>query len=248
MIARQDIFTTMEICLGDAPLHGIAIFGPRRSGTNYLQQISLLNTLNCYSIHMDASDRSRKCRLLINGYAEYGSKHSMRDRPITTKIRPENLNLIIIKSNIRSWLYSRLAYQLVFSKPDFKFHHDVIDKWIRREILEFLGDLNKASSGSFYVLEYESLTVEKVRTLLSQHDLLITRFPVDHAYATSPGGGTSDKIFKPRKSGGNEVIESYLDNHPEVKGVNRIIDLLEWAQSSLGNDLHNLEGSCIQYA
>lgn len=229
MNATLALSKAMEVCIHNEDLRGIAVFGPRRCGTNYLQQSSLLNTLNCYTIHMDATARDHNCRLFVNGYSEYGSKHSFRDKPIRHKLRKENVNLVIIKRDMRAWLYSRYAYQLGFCKPDFLLCKDTIDKWIQREYIEFLEDLSMVPIGLCHIFIYEDMTIDSLRGVLFESGLLITRYPLEVSYATAPGGGSNGKRFKPRPVGGNEVIESYLNKRSELADIRTGADLFHWA-------------------
>jgi hypothetical protein len=233
MEAAVNISAVMEICIQDAPQKNLVIFGPRRSGTNYLQQIALLNTLNCFSINMDATFREHQCRLLISGYSEYGSKHSLRDKALSSKLRAENINLVVIRRDIRAWLYSRYAYQLRFCKPDFALTAEVIDGWIQREYMEFLGDLCSAPTGIYHLFIYEDLDVDLLRSVLLERGLIITRFPIELTSSTIPGGGTSGKRFKPRALGGNDVIEAYIGGRPDISNIQSGSDLFKWAGVSL---------------
>ena len=218
----------MECCASDLPLQTIAVYGPRRTGTNYIQQLSLLNTLNCQSLNLDASQRNHNCRLLVNGYSEYGSKHSLRDREIQTKISAGNINIVILKKNIRLWLYSRLSYQQTFCSDRFRLTPDVLRKWVNAEYVDFLQDLSKADPEHYRLIFYEDLSVATLRSILKGSGALLTRYPVELESTATPGGGNNGRKFQPRIIGGNDIIENFVNSNPALDKCESPEQMLSW--------------------
>lgn len=219
----------LECSILGADFQKVAIFGPRRAGTNYLQHLVLLNTLNLEVLHLDATTRDHGCRLLVNGFEEYGSKHSLGDRPISQKLNERNINLVIVKRDIKSWLYSRYAYNRSFCANEFRLDSKVLAKWINNEYLQFMQDLAVANPESYVLLTYEDLSIDGIREILASKGVILTRYPLEMKITATPGGGNSGRKYLPRRIGGNKVIEEFVDQHSEIKSIRSAEDFLRWS-------------------
>jgi len=223
----------MEFSISGIDLRTIAIYGPRRTGTNYLQQLVLLNTLNCQALQLDAVHRNHHCRLLINGFPEYGSKHSLRDRGIHDKIKVGNINLVILKRDIKAWLNSRLSYQKVLAGESFEISSNLIYKWMKTEYVEFLQDLSRASSNTYRLIFYEDLSLKNLRNLLEEMGGVLTRFEVELDSEATPGGGNTGKTYRPRKIEGDQEIDNFIELNPSLKEIEAPNQIIEWGKANL---------------
>ena len=68
MNLQQALGIAMQASCDDCDLLDFAVYGPRRSGTNYLQKIILLNTLNLQFLCLDKNFNDQQCKLVVNGF------------------------------------------------------------------------------------------------------------------------------------------------------------------------------------
>lgn len=196
MDSKKAFTIAMEASIQSETFKNCLVFGPRRSGTNYLDKLILLNTLNVRTINLDKSLPQVECRLVIsNGFPIYGSKHDLSDKTHEKKFIDENINVIIMKSSIRDWLQSRISYQRSFA-PSFPITVAACQALFLNEYVGFLRDLKSYPKSLYKFFFYESLNLKELREFLESKECLLTQFPVDLATAALPGGGISNKAYQ----------------------------------------------------
>jgi len=214
MNLQQALGIAMQASCDDCDLLDFAVYGPRRSGTNYLQKIILLNTLNLQFLCLDKNFNDQQCKLVVNGFDSLGSKHSMSDKKAADKLNGSHINFVIAKSNLKEWMYSRCAYQKTF-QPNFIVSEEAIYKWIAKEYLDFLDQISKNMHNcNLIFFKHEVLTADLLRRKLLSFDkrIILTKFPVDITTIMGPSGSITNKQYVKRVSEGDAIIDKYCES------------------------------------
>ena len=214
MNLQQALGIAMQASCDDCDLFDFAVYGPRRSGTNYLQKLILLNTLNLQFLCLDKNFNDQQCKLVVNAFDRLGSKHSMLDKKVVDKLNGSHINFVIAKSNLKEWVYSRCAYQKTF-QPDFTVSEEALYKWITKEYLDFLDLISKNNNGcNLIFFKHEELSADLLRKnlLLFENKIILTKFPVDITATMGPSGSISNKQYVKRVSKGDVIIDKYCDS------------------------------------
>ena len=240
MNVKEALGIAMQASLKDCELIDFTVFGPRRSGTNYLQKIILLNTLNMRFLCLDKNFNDQDCKLVVDAFERIGSKHSMTDKVAAQKLNGNHISFVIAKENLKDWLYSRSAYQKTF-QPEFKVSKNILNKWITKEYLEFFELITTSSHNRKLVfLKHEELTANMLREKLQLFDsnLILTKFPVETTTSMGPSGSITGKEYIKRVSKGEEIIDEYCQSEIFSQQINlqqQLISSLEKLSSFAGS-------------
>jgi hypothetical protein len=203
---NQAMQMALEASIDTSQRRYATVFGPRRTGTNYLQNLLLLNSLNLYCYKLEPGDSDY--RMIINGYSVYGHKHSLVDVPLTQKLVSENINFVVFKRNLKCWLYSRIAFVKI-SNPDFRATYEWLESIVKNEIVDYLGALSSVDSSKYHLVAYEDIDIPSIRELLEKEGVILTQFTQSLNYTTVPGGKIMPKPFKKRMIVEDHVVEKF---------------------------------------
>ena len=207
---KEALGVAMQASLKDCELIDFTVFGPRRSGTNYLQKIILLNTLNMRFLCLDKNFNDQVCKLVVEAFERLGSKHSMNDRSVDTKLNENHMNFVIVRDNLKDWIYSRHAYQKSF-QPDFDINNEIIRRWIDTEYLEFLELIAKNCKDRLIFLKHEDTSAQSLRSKISAsyQNIILTNYPVEMTTRMGPSGSISGNKYVKKASEGQPIIDEY---------------------------------------
>ena len=226
---KEALGIAMQASIKDIDLINFAVFGPRRSGTNYLQKLILLNTLNMRFLCLDKKYNDQNCKLILHAYSELGSKHSMNDIDISHKFGGDHCNIVIIKSDLKKWLYSRVAYQKTFNQ-EFVVSDKALHRFIEQEYLKFMQLIcDHRVKYNILFLKYEELSVASLRDKLVAFDpeIILTEHVVDLHSSVAPSGGITGKNYTERKSIGDLDIDLFCESNVYNQLKKQQIDLIQ---------------------
>lgn len=195
----------------------VAVYGPRRSGTNYLANLILVNT-PCPVALLDAKPGRRainypRYRWL---FGAHGSKHTLLDRPPGQKY-PSGAVCIFVFKPILSWVFSRVAYQRTHTALAAAALPSFVRRVIQSEYLAMLTGLADHLEGPLKdvrvaLVNYETMGLDGFERLLTQlgleHETPIKGFEAE----AKPGGGAGEAYV--RKGAQQLVPETAL--HAEI--------------------------------
>ena len=202
-----------------APSAGVvlAVYGPRRSGTNYLSNLLLVNTR--YPVALLDSKPGRhatnnpRYRLL---FAAHGSKHTLTDRPPEEKY-PFGAVCIFIFKPILSWVFSRVAYQRTHNALPAAALPNFVRRVIQSEYLAMLSSLADHLEGPLKnarvgLVNYETMGLDNFGGLLGQlgleHESVIKGIQAE----ARPGGGAGKRFVQK----GAEQLVPETELHAEL--------------------------------
>lgn len=176
------------------PVEMLFVYGPRRSGTNYLNQLLLQNT--AYTIA--SLDKKPSAMSLVNprisiGSEIFGSKHSLDDVEYLAKFPHYGFYFFVFKP-VEEWIFSRINYQKrmnLYHDAEYKFF---VNKVMHDEYFSFLKSLRLKINDSvfherFLIFDYNRLTPSYLIHSLQNKGLRCAAEGLDCLREATPGGG-----------------------------------------------------------
>ena len=198
----------------------IAVYGPRRSGTNYLAELLLVNTQYVIA-NFDATPAPRisgnpRSRML---YASNGSKHDLSDRRPEEKYPPDAVHLFVFKP-LLSWIFSRVAYhrrRVALPSSEVK---GFARKAVQAEYLSMLSALTAHVDGplkgcAMALINYDELSLASLGRLLDRLGLRYQMPLIDVIAEAAPGGSLGHR-FQPKRP---EQLVPELELHADLFAI-----------------------------
>ena len=220
----------------------IVIYGPRRSGTNYLSELFFMNLSSSGPklVNLDnvPNEKTLKEKNILNLVDKYGSKHDLEDRDINQKFLNENINLFIARGDFSTWVNSLSRYISSFNEK-FIPNEDFVLKAHRQYIryFKFLSDNSKNINCS--IIFYEKLSLDLLQKIANKNNFQLKQKLVNVSTRMFPSGIKSNKKYIPfdydnnseiskltlelfnRKIGDNICPIGYLEkNEVNIKNLN----------------------------
>ena len=180
----------------------LAVFGPRRSGTNFIANLLLINTVHPVANFDERPAQRLKSNSRIKFLnSTYGSKHNLSDRDQAEKYPPDAVYVFVFKP-IFSWALSRVAYRrsLAAALPAAKVL-DFVRRVVDSEYLSMLRTLVNHLGGPLKDARVALVNYEL--TGLDSLESLFRRLGLEHqtpiqgiAVEMRPGGGTGQRFVR----------------------------------------------------
>jgi hypothetical protein len=206
----------------------ISVFGPRRTGTNYIENLFLLNSGHFVTdLNRESSKIIRDNTRRPNRFEEIGSKHDAN--AINTAIKDRH-KVYVVYRNPLDWLNARLRYQEEFMGDIWHIDRDLIKKVLEKEYINFyktaLRNYDKAVFLSYdYTLSNITYFYSKAYSDIDCEDGLVKQ-PQNEIL---PGGSIGKKYSK--RSPSTEIVKlfnedlSYIKNDAAILEVNRLCEV-----------------------
>ncbi len=169
----------------------LCVFGPRRSGTNYLSDLLALNTEKSQfliaNLDKNPSALVKQSNRNINLHHILGSKHRFSDVPIEQKLKPDNINLVVVRTDLAVWINSVSRYIKTFDRS-FEVNESTIGSLID-EYRSYLVALMTSSKTSFKLVFYEQISHLLLKNIAANFSFELNDKFKDINYKAMPGGG-----------------------------------------------------------
>lgn len=179
------------------------VYGPRRSGTNYLNYLLLYNTdYLIASLDKSPSLLSKSNARILTVNHVFGSKHDLDDVDHVFKFPVTGFYFFIFRP-IEDWIFSRINYQKRFSAIGVAEIPDFARMVIHKEYFDFLSSLRKKIelnlfNDRFLIINYKTLSPENLLVRLNNKRLSCCSESIDCLRETAPGGGLGGAYVRER--------------------------------------------------
>ena len=200
------------------------IFGPERSGTNYLSELLLMNTPGEYPriANLDRAPNhninSKKRVDLVHN--KLGSKHKLEDKPLETKFSKNNINIFLARSDFTLWVNSLARYRGTYDK-NFEVNESFVKSCHKRYIdyFNFLSVNHKSINCGIVFLENLNKNILKV--IAQKMQFLLNKDLVDIGYRMNPGGSKGRKYIEREYSNETELSKIVFKLYKRKIGDNQ---------------------------
>ena len=213
------------------------VFGPPRSGTNYLSELLLLNTPGPYPriANLDktpAIARSKKVDFL---HKSMGSKHNFKDKRLEVKFSKNNINIFIARSDFALWVNSYGSFVSNWDK-NFLQNEDFVRKSYERYINYFNFLSEKQKQVNCGVIFLENLDKDFLNVIAQKMNFKLNEKLVNVSYEINPGQSKGREYIKKKYSKESYLSKLVFDLYNRKIGDNKNpIDFLETSRVNTRN-------------
>ena len=213
------------------------VFGPPRSGTNYLSELILLNTPGPYPkiANLDkapAIPRSTRVDFL---HKSMGSKHFLRDKRLELKFLKDNINIFIARSDFALWVNSYGRFVSNWDK-NYSPNENFVKKCYERYINYFNFLSEKQNQINCGVIFLENLNKDFLNIIAQKMNFKLNEKLVNVSYRMAPGQRKLQEYKKITYSKESNLSKLVFDLYNRKIGDNKNpIDFLEMSNVNTSN-------------
>ena len=200
------------------------VFGPERSGTNYLSELLLINTPGEYP-RIANLDRVPNPNLNFKERVDLvhnilGSKHKLGDKPLEIKFSENNINIFLARSYFSLWVNSLARYRSTYVN-----NFEVNESFVRTCHKQYLNYFNFLSNNhkkiKCGVVFLENLNKNSLKVISRKMNFLINQELVDVPYRMNPGGSKGKKYVRREYSSESELSKLIFKLYKRKTGDNQ---------------------------